>query len=94
MEESTRNTQFTSACDIKGDPNLVLFRLVLVRNRELSLTVVLGKGGKKTSGSQTKQQETTSFLTVIAYIFFSDFLTLTAHANVAKYPFYSLKKRI
>ena len=25
---------------------------------------------------------------------YSNFLTLTAHANVEKYPFYSLKKRI
>ena len=95
VEKSARNTQLQAATNPPKGSKFSTISFGSRSQRESSLKGCFReKVGKKTSGSQTKQQETTSFLTVIAYIFFSDFLTLTAHANVAKYPFYSLKKRI
>jgi len=87
--EKTKHA-ITSVCVIPNDRfkfNTVSFRSVLVRSlsqgcfREKKLVAL-----KRSARDHTLRATVTQI--------YSNFLTLTAHANVAKYPFYSLKKRI
>ena len=70
----------------------VSFRfLVLVRSRSQRLFLGNLVAKKLVALNRSKRDHTLKATVTQIY---SNFLTLTAHANVEKYPFYFLKKRI
>ena len=78
------------------DPNLICFSCfvfvfwVLVLSKDVFRNLVAKKLVALNRSTSTRDHTLKATVTQI----YSNFLTLTAHANVEKYPFYSLKKRI
>ena len=76
------------------DPNFICFVSFFgSRSLALSKVVFLGNLVAKKLVALNRSTRDHTLKTTVTQIY-SYFLTLTAHANVEKYPFYSLKKRI